>query len=291
MELRVLRYFLVVAREENITRAAKLLHITQPTLSRQIMQLEEEFGVTLFRRSKHSIVLTEEGLMLRRRAQEFMDLAEKTEREITRKDEVISGEISIGCGETVSLEFVTHVMKQFQQRYPEVQFALYTGIANDVKERIEGGLLDFGILIEPVDISRYQFVRLPEKDYWTVLLRTDHALAQKERITAADLVGERLILPSRLAIKTQLENWLGPYAEQIQVGATLNLSAYNKEILVRHGMGLAIGTHFETAFSELCMRPMEPPLVSGTILVWKKNQHISPLLKRFIQSVQDAVTV
>lgn len=178
-----------------------MLHITQPTLSRQLMQMEEEFGVSLFKRSKHSIILTEEGMILRRRAQELVDLAEKTAKEVSRQDEVISGEIAIGCGETKNLEPMAKVMAAFQQAYGEVQFILYTGIADDVKERIEQGTLDFGLLIEPVDVSKYSYLRMPLKDRWTVLMRQDHPMAAKEAVEPQDLAGQRLIMPARLSVK------------------------------------------------------------------------------------------
>jgi DNA-binding transcriptional LysR family regulator len=164
MELRVLQYFLVVAREENITKAASLLHITQPTLSRQLMSLEEELGVKLFRRGKHSIVLTEDGMLLRRRAQEIVDLAEKTAKELMHGEEAVSGEISIGCGETQNMKPLAEIMASFQQKYPDVSFHIYTAIADDVKERLENGTLDMGLLLEPVEISRYHYVRMPLKE-------------------------------------------------------------------------------------------------------------------------------
>ena len=163
MELRVLRYFLAVAREENITRAAALLHVTQPTLSRQLMQLEEELGVKLFRRGQYRVVLTDEGMLLRRRAQEILELAEKAERELSRSGGELSGEIAIGCGETRSMTTLSRHIRLFRQRYPQVRFRIYSAIADDVKECIEKGLLDMGLLTEPVDIGRYAFHRLPER--------------------------------------------------------------------------------------------------------------------------------
>ena len=166
MELRVLRYFLAVAREENITKAAALLHVTQPTLSRQLMQLEEELGVKLFRRGQYRVVLTDEGMLLRRRAQEILELADKAERELTHSGGELSGEIAIGCGETRSMTTLSRHIRLFQERYPQVRFRIYSAIADDVKECVEKGLLDMGLLTEPVDIGRYAFHRLPEKDRW-----------------------------------------------------------------------------------------------------------------------------
>lgn len=283
MELRILRYFLVVAREENLTRAAKLLHITQPTLSRQIMQLEEEFGVKLFRRSNHSIILTPEGLFLRRRAQEMVDLADKTAQELTTPEETIAGEISIGCGETQNVTFMTAIMKAFQEQYPDVYFSVYTGIADDIKERIEKGLLDFGVVIEPVDISKYQFMPLPYKDYWVALLRKDDALAAKAAIRPADLVKRPLILASRASVRNLLDQWFGDYVKDIRPAAYMNLSAYNKNILVAQGMGIALGLNFTTHYPGLKMIPLEPRLENGSYIVWKKNQDVTETVKRFIE--------
>lgn len=226
MELRTLRSFLIVAREENITKAAAILHITQPSLSRQIMQMEEELGVKLFRRSKHSIILTEKGRLLKRRAQEVVELADKAERELSQNEEVISGEISIGCGETQNMEELTRSMVAFQEEYPEVVFDIYTATADDVKERMDNGFTDLGLLLEPVEITRYNFLRMPRKERWCVLLRKDSPLAEKSVITPADLQGQRLIMTKRKSVQNELENWLGKYYDQIKVVATSNLSYY-----------------------------------------------------------------
>ena len=186
MELRILKYFLMVAREESITRAANLLHVTQPTLSRQLMQLEDELGVKLFYRTSHRIMLTDEGMLLKRRAQEILELTERTEREVSRREGSLMGEIAIGCGETRNMAAVAEVMAAFRQKYPLVRFNVYTAIADDVKERIENGLLDIGLLVEPVDISKYEFIRLPQKEEWGVLVRADSPLAAKTAVRPQD---------------------------------------------------------------------------------------------------------
>lgn len=173
MELRVLKYFLMVAREENITKAAIRLHMTQPTLSRQLIQLEGELGVKLFHRSKHSIILTEEGLLLKRRAQEILSLVEKTKEEFIQNEEELAGEIAIGCGETQNMSYLSEKMYQFRKQYPLVSFQIYSADADDIKERIEQGILDIGLLMEPVDISKYDFVRMPEKEQWGILTTKD----------------------------------------------------------------------------------------------------------------------
>ena len=164
VEIRVLKYFLMVAREENITKAAVLLHLTQPTLSRQLMQLEEELGVKLFHRSKHSIVLTEDGMLLKRRAQEIVSLSHKTVQELSHKEDMLSGEIAIGCGETKGMLFLSEQIRKFQQKYPLVQFSIHSAIADDIKERVEKGILDIGLPMEPADVGKYEFIHMPQKE-------------------------------------------------------------------------------------------------------------------------------
>ena len=270
MELRVLRYFLVVAREENITRAAAFLNITQPTLSRQLMQMEEELGVKLFHRGKHNILLTEEGLLLRRRAQEIVDLTMKTEKELKHGAEVVSGELAIGCGEARNMKPFSQMMASFQQKYPDVSFHIYTAIADDVKERLEYGILDMGLLLEPVEISRYHYVRMPVEEKWRVLIRKDSALAEKDRITPEELAGQPLIVAQRQSVRNELENWFGQAAEDFRVVCTCNLSHNNQMDMVENGVGAAMTMDFACNNDTLCLRPLEPELTSGCVLVWKK---------------------
>ena len=287
MELRVLQYFLVAAREENITRAAALLNITQPTLSRQLMQMEEELGVTLFHRGKHHILLTEEGLLLRRRAQEILELTMKTERELKHGAEVISGEIAIGCGEARNMKPLSEMMASFQQEYPDVSFQIYTAIADDVKERLENGILDMGLLLEPVEISRYNYVRMPLEEKWKVLIRRDSALAEKERITPEDLADQPLIIAKRPSVRNELENWFGLTAEKLRVVCTCNLSHNNQMDMVESGVGAAMTMDFFCNHDMLCLRPLEPELTSGCVLVWKKNLKLSPVMAQFIAHVKE----
>lgn len=287
MELRVLQYFLVVAREENITRAAALLHITQPTLSRQLMQLEEELGVRLFHRGRHNILLTEEGMLLRRRAQEIVDLAEKTEKELTCGEKTVSGEISIGCGEAQNMKPLCEMIASFQQEYPDVTFHFYTAIADDVKELLENGVLDMGLLLEPVEISRYNFLRLPLKEKWHVLMRKDSPLAKKQSITPDDLVDVPLIVAKRQSVRNEFENWFGHGREKLCVKSTVNLSHNNQQIMVESGIGMTITMEFACDRDTLCLRPLEPEIVSGCVLVWKKNQALSPAMVCFIAYIKE----
>lgn len=291
MELRNLRSFLVVAQEENITRAANLLHITQPSLSRQIMHLEEELGVKLFHRSKHCIILTEQGKLLKRRAQEITALADKAEKELSQEEKVISGEISIGCGETQNMETLARLMAAFQVEYPDVTFHIYTAVADDVKDRMESGILDLGLLLEPVEITNYNFLRMPKREDWCILMRRDSPLAEKSSITASDLVGQRLIITRRKSVKNELENWLGEYYDRIRIVGTSNLSYYNRLMMVKNGVGMATCHEFQLTDKELCLRPLAPKLSNGSVLVWKKAQVFSPAVEKFLAFSQKNLSV
>ena len=223
MEIRVLKYFLMVAREENITKAANLLHLTQPTLSRQLMQLEEELGVSLFRRSRHRIILTEDGMLLRRRAEEIVSLADKTKDDFQHRQEQLAGTIAVGSGEMQSSRFLTRLLTAFQRENPLVTFTIYSGNSDNIKERIERGLLDVGLLQEPVDITKYSFIRTPIREQWGVLMSEDSELAAKSSVGPADLAGMPLIMPGRENLQNELLNWFGPYAENLRIIANGNL--------------------------------------------------------------------
>lgn len=281
MELRVLRYFLMVAREENITKAANLLHLTQPTLSRQLMQLEEELGVTLFRRSKHRIILTEDGMLLRRRAEEIVSLAEKTKDDLRHKQDHLAGTIAVGSGELQSSRFLTQLIAAFQKENPLVSFRIYSGNSDNIKERIERGLLDIGLLQEPVDIAKYHFVRTPVQEQWGVLVRADAELAAKDRVSSADLAGLPLILPDRENVQNELLNWFGSLAEKLRITATGNL-LYNLASLARDSGSCVLTLNLACHYDGLRFIPLAPELESGTVLVWKKAQTFSPAAAAFI---------
>lgn len=287
MELRVLNYFLMVAREENITKAAQLLHLTQPTLSRQLMQLEEELGVKLFHRSKHSIILTEEGMLLKRRAQELVALSEKTVQELSHKDDVVSGEIAIGCGETQNMSTLSEQIASFQKQYPLVQFHIYSATADDIKDRIEKGLLDMGLLCEPVDIGKYEFIRMPLKERWGVLVPKDSPLAEKENVTPADLADVPLMMSGRETVKNELANWFGDFYNGLNIAATYNLIT-NAAAMVKCGVGAALCFDLGVIYDSLCFVPLVPTLETGAVLVWKKNQVHSSATSHFIKQVKNA---
>ena len=215
MELRVLKYFLMTAREENITRAAKNLHITQPTLSRQLMQLEEELGTKLFERSNHNIYLTEEGMLLRKRAQDIVDLSDRAKNELLNKNKELTGKIVFGCGETMCVRQLSHNLAEFQKQNPRIKYEIYTAIADEIKERLDKGLIDIGLLTEPVDIAKYNFIRMNQKEQWGVLVREDSILADKECVTTQDLKEIPLIMAKRSLVKSELENWFGDEFEKL----------------------------------------------------------------------------
>ena len=287
MELRVLKYFLAVAREENITRAAALLHLTQPTLSRQLMQLEEELGVQLFHRSRYHIVLTDEGMLLRRRAQELVDLAEKTEREFACRETELMGEISIGAGETRSMSFLSRAMVSFRTLYPKVTFRIFSANADDVKERLDMGILDMGLLTEPVDVGKYAFCRMQEKDLWGVLVRADSPLAAMEAVTPQDLEDVPLLISGREIVQRELASWFGERWEKLQIAATFNL-VLNAANMVRCGVGTALCFDLNTAFDDLRFLPLSPRMETGTVLVWKKDQILTPAVEAFHQHIKNA---
>ncbi len=288
MEFRVLKYFLMVAREENITKAAALLHLTQPTLSRQLMQLEAELGVKLFHRSKHSIILTEDGMLLKRRAQEIVSLSDKTVQELSHKEDMLSGEIAIGCGETKNMLFLSEQIKKFRQKYPLVQFSIHSAIADDIKERIEKGVLDIGLLMEPVDVGKYEFIRIPQKEKWGILVRKDSELAAKESINPTDLTNVPLIMVKRELVKNELASWFGDYYEGLRIAATYNL-ILNAASMVERGVGVALCFDLGAAFYEdLCFIPLAPTLETGSVLVWKKNQTLGAATSQFMRFLKNA---
>ena len=286
MELRVLKYFLAVAREENITKAAALLHLTQPTLSRQLMQLEEELGVQLFRRSRYHIELTEDGMLLRRRAQELVDLAEKTTREFTMRETELMGEIAIGAGETRSMSFLSRAMVSFRERYPKVTFRIFSATADDVKERLDTGLLDMGLLTEPVDVGRYAFCRMKERDRWGVLVRLDSPLAGLDSVTPDDLEQVPLIISGRERVQRELANWFGDRWERLQIAASFNL-ILNAANMVRYGVGTALSFDLNFSFDDLRFIPLSPTMDTGTVLVWKKDLVLTPVVEAFHQHIKN----
>ena len=267
MEIRVLRYFLAVVREESITKASEMLHITQPTLSRQLAQMEEEIGVKLFDRGTRKIKLTNEGILLRRRAEEILQLVDKTERELVEQEEQVEGKVTIGCGEIASVRLLPELFRSFRGKYPGVSFDLFTATADLVKEQMDKGLLDIGLLLEPVDVEKYDFIRFNMKENWVVLMRSDDPLAERESVTAKELAMLPLILPRRSAVQSELASWFGDYYDKLDVVFTSNLNT-NGAIMVEDGLAYSIVVEGAVSLwdqKRVTFRPLSPALTATSV--------------------------
>lgn len=290
MELRVLRYFLAVAREQNITAAAERLYLSQPTLSKQLMDLEKELGKKLFIRGNRKITLTEEGEFLRRHAQEIIDLTDKTESAFRQSDESITGDIYIGCGETEGMRMLIKVMKKLHKTYPDIHYHMYSGNDEDVAERLEKGLVDFGLFVGNTNLDKYDYLKLPYSDTWGLLMRKDHPLAAKQSINPGD-IRDIPILCSRQALEqNELSGWLGYDSKQLNIFSTHNLIR-NVIIMVEEGLGCAISLSnlVNTNGTNLVFRPLEPTIKAELLLAWKKYQVFSKAAECFLKTLQTAM--
>lgn len=291
MEIRVLKYFLTVAEIGNITKAANSMHLTQPTLSRQLQDLERELGQKLFVRGSKSVTLTPEGMVLRRRAQEIMELVEKTENEFFSIKDDVSGDIFIGAGETKTIKLIADVMKTLQKKYQKIKFHIVSGDSEDLSEKLDKGILDFCIFIEPFVPDKYNYINLSEKDTWGILLRQDDPLAKKESIKVEDIINLPILI-SRQAIKKSFENnpildWFGDNFDKIHIAGTYNL-LYNAAIMTENEIGYALGLDrliADTLNSPLTFRPLNPKLQVCVSIAWKKNQVFSKAAKLFLDEM------
>lgn len=293
MELRVLHYFLTIAREGSITNAANVLHVTQPTLSRQIHDLEEELGQRLFVRGSRNMSFTAEGMILRKRAEEIISMVDKTEAEFHSMSNVVSGDIYIGGGETEAVKLIAQIVCELRSAYPEIHYHLYSGNAEDVTERLDKGLLDFGLLIQPADISKYDYFNIPARDTWGVIMRKDIPLAKKETIKKEDLLNVPLICSRQVISEERHRNefaeWFGEDFDKLDIVTTFNL-VYNAAIMVEAGVGYAITIDKianTTESSSLCFRPLEPQLDSGLNIIWKKDQVFSAAAALFFKKLRE----
>ena len=281
MELRVLHYFLAVAREENFTKAANMLHVTQPTLSRQIADLEQELGVKLFVSSNHNIILTEDGMILKRRAQEILSLADKTKRDFLQKDEALSGTISIGSGEFRSTEYLAKIIAEFRRKYPNVNYEIYSGNANNIRDYIERGFLDIGLMSEPVDMRKYNFVNMPVKEQWGVFVPSGSELSEREYVRPEDLAGMSVVTATGDFNQSRIGKWLGDYKERVNIAATANLP-YNEAVLAKENIGVMLSINLNCTYNDLRFIPLQPVLELSTVLGWKKEQIFSATTSAFI---------
>ncbi len=290
IDVRVLRYFLAVAQEENISAAAEYLHLTQPTLSRQLMDLEEELGKKLFIRGSRKVTLTEDGLLLRKRAGEIVALVDKTEAEFHETGDDIAGDIYIGGGETSAMRLIAQTAKELQLQYPRIRYHLFSGNADDVRERLDKGLLDFGLLIEPVDLKKYDHYHLPVMDTWGVLMRKDSPLAEKDSIHPEDLWNVPLLISRQSLIQHGLSSWMRKDYEELNIIATYNL-LFNAALMVEAGVGyaLCLDKLVNTMdISELCFRPLAESTGAGMDIAWKKYQMFSKASQKFLERLQES---
>lgn len=287
MDLRVLRYFLTVAREQSFTKAAGQLNITQPTLSRQLATLEDELGVKLFNRGGHSITLTNDGLLLKRRALEMVDLEEKLVSEFKGGSESVEGRISIGCGEFMAVEELARICKSFKEKYSLVQFAIHTGTADKISEMMNKGLVDIGLFLEPVNTAGLDYIRVQGSDHWVVGMKPDDELAQKEVITKKDLIGLPLILPERANVQSEIANWFGKDFDKLNIVFTSNLGT-NAGIMAINDLGYPISIEGAARYWRedlLVQRRLSPEIKTSTVIAWKRNIPYPAAVEKFIEEI------
>ena len=293
MEFRLLEYFLAVAREQNITAAAESLHISQPALSTQLKALETELGKQLLIRGvkgSRKVILTEEGMILRKRAEEMISLMRRTEEEITGSNETIAGNVFIGTGETETVRLFAEVAKKLQQKYPDIRYHISSGNAEHVLEYLDKGLIDFGLLFTEIDPQKYEAVPVPIKDTWGVLMRKDSPLAEKETICPEDLWDKPLIVSHQKGDDIYLNQWLQREESELHIVATYNL-LFNASLLVDEGLGYALcyDKLINTQGSNLCFRPFSPRLEARGFIVWKKYQVFSKAANLFLQCLNEMI--
>ena len=287
MDIRILKYFLTVAREGNITKAAEKLHITQPTLSRQITELEKELGTTLFIRGNRKVTLTTGGILYQQRVQEIVSLLSKAEQDITEYGNTVGGTVTIGCVETTASLLLPDAIETFSSEFPMVRYELYTAYGDDIRDKIDSGHLDIGIFVEPVETAKYDTFPLPISDVWGVLMRRDDPLAKKEYISIDDIAGLPLLLPNRRIISDEIESWFGKKANSLNVLAHYNL-INNTILLVERGLGYALslrGASLIRLNTSLLFVPLTPERKAGHVLAWRKNRLFSQAASLFREHI------
>ncbi len=290
MEIRVLRYFLEIAREENMTRAAEILHVSQPTLSKQMKELETELGKKLFRRGSSSMKLTDEGMLLRKRAEDIIDMVDKTTNEFKTLDDITGGEVRIGCAESYQIKYIAKEIKKFKQKYPLFQYHILSGNTEQVTERLNKGLLDFAVIVEPPDLSKYHYIEIPEADIWGVLMRKDNPLSEKKVIHIKDLYNVPLICSAQ-SLLTDIPRWCGEDIDMLNICGSVNLF-YNGSVFVKEGVCcmLTFDKLADTSSeSELCFRPLEPVLKTKMYVIWKKYQIFTPITKLLLEQIKEEI--
>ncbi len=287
MDIRILRYFLAVAREENMTKAAEQLHVTQPTLSKALRSLEEELGKKLFTRHSFSIRLTEEGQLLRNRAEDLVSMADKITQEFVTLDDITGGDVYFGLAESFQIRYLAREIRDFRRQYPDLRYHITSGDTEQVTEKLDKGLLDFAVLVGKPDESRYEYVQFPEPDKWGLVFRGEDPMAEKEVITVDDLIGLPLFC-SEQSWRNDLPTWCGERVRELHLEGSFRLS-YNASLFAKEGLGylLTLDHLVDTsAVSGLVFRPLTPPLTTELYLIWKKYQAFSPIAQRFLKHVK-----
>lgn len=287
MDIRVLRYFLTVAKEQSFTKGAEQLHITQPTLSRQLAALEEELGTPLFIRSGRNITLTDEGVLLKRRALEIIDLEERTIDEIRGTEELIDGTITIGCGEFAAVETLAQICKIYKEKYSLVQIAIHTATADTIYEMMSKGLVDIGLFLEPVSTEGLDYIRITGSDHWVVGMRPDDPMASKAYIEKKDLLDKPLILPERHGIQSELANWFGKDFNRLQIAFTSNLGT-NASVMAFHGLGYPVSIEGAAKYWRedlLVQRRLSPEISANTVIAWRRNIPYALAVNKFIEEI------
>lgn len=291
MELRVLNYFLAIAKEESISKAATILHITQPTLSRQIKELEEELDTVLFIRGNKKIALTEEGELFRKKAEKIVELADEVKTEFTLKNKIITGNIRIGSGESYVMELIAKTAKKLQNDYPDIHYHLHCGNSDEIMKRLDKDLCDFAVLIEPISINKYDYIKLPLVDTWGLLMRKDSPLAKQEFILPHDLKNIPLIIPDQELTKSMLTGWVGQDFDKLNIVSYYNL-LYNASLMVKEefGYALCIDRLINTSGnSDLHFVPLKPDLKVHLYVAWKKAHVFSEAAQLFIKTLRKLI--
>lgn len=290
MEIRVLRYFLEIAREGNMTRAAKRLHVTQPTLSKQMKELEQELGKKLFRRSSTSVSLTDEGMLLRKRVEDLLAMADKIEREFKALDEITGGDIYIGCAESYLIKYLACAVNGLNEKYADIHYHITSGDTGQVAESLDRGLLDFAFIVEPPDLSKYNYLEVPGHDTWGVLMRRDCPLAEKTVIEVRDILPYPVFCSEQSA-KVDLPRWCGEHMDRLNIMATFNLAG-NAAVFAREGLGIVLTFDKLIEVSEdsdLCFRQIIPALHTKMYVIWKKYQIFTPVARLLLTELKKVI--
>lgn len=287
MEIKTLRYFLAIAREENMTRAAAFLHVTQPTLSKQMKSLEDELGKKLFTRHSFSIRLTDEGILLKNRAEDLVSLANKIEQEFTSLDDITGGDLYLGLAESCQLKYLAQVIKEFKRRYPNLHYHITSGDTEQIADKLDNGLLDFLVLAEYPDGRKYESIEFPESDKWGLVIPTNDPLAKKKKIRVTDLIGLPLFC-SEQAWDHEIKEWAGASFSKLKLEGSFRL-AYNGSIFTREGLGYLLTFDHLIDTSEdsgLVFRPLEPAAETKLFIVWNRYQTFTPIAERFLKQLR-----